>query len=56
MKGAAHLHVAELPIDSRGFTQTVTIALANLGQKPTDLASVISDLKAMPRPNADTRP
>lgn len=50
------LRVAELPIDSRGFTQTVTKALANLGQKLTDLASVISDLKAMPRPNADTRP
>lgn len=53
---ALALHVAGLPIDSRGFTQTVTNALANIGRQPTDLESTIANLRAMPRPNSDTRP
>lgn len=44
------INVANLDIDSRGFTDIATRALAHVGRRPTELASTISALKSIPRP------
>ncbi|WP_394552444.1 nucleotidyltransferase family protein [Agromyces sp. MMS24-JH15] len=53
-KGLA-VNVAKLAIDSQGFADIATNALACIGRDPTDLASTITDLRSIPRPSADAR-
>lgn len=45
------LNVANLGIDSRGFTDIAERALAHIGRQPTALASALTALKSIPRPH-----
>lgn len=51
-KGLA-LNVANLDIDSRGFTDIAAGALAHIGRQPAELATTLTHLRSMPRPIAE---